>query len=152
LLPSCQACQWILEWGNVCNTACSECANWDCQSPLLKYPPPEDFPLEEIANADNEQLHPWKISVHHLREAVQNAWDKYTDGTWSVCVVTSYLSVHGLNSDVIYLIIASVNNEEDWVAPSMGSHVSDISDMVNVIMHLLGLGVAKACNKDVVRS
>ena len=152
MLPSCQACRRILERGDVCNTACSECANWDYQSLLLQYLPPEDFPLEQIANADNEQLWPWKISFHCLREAVQKALDKYADGTWSVHVVTSYLSVHGLNSDVICMIIDSVDNEEDWVAPSMWSQVSDITDMVDVVMHMLGLGVAKACNKDVVRS
>jgi len=60
--------------------------------------------------------------------------------------------VHGLNARVIESIIQSVDNEEEFVPPAAWSWVSDLVHMIDMIMHLLGLGVAKAVNRDLIQT
>ena len=60
--------------------------------------------------------------------------------------------MHGLNARVIESIIQSVDNEEEFVPPAAWSWVSDLVHMIDMIMHLLGLGVAKAVNRDLIQT
>ena len=63
-------------------------------------------------------------------------------GAWSATETLSYLTVQGLNAEVIESIIQSVDNKEEFVPAAAWSQVSDLVHMIDVKMHLPGLGVA----------
>ena len=152
LLPSCLTCHAKLKSGELSDVQCSVCANWDYTSTLLAYPPPDDFPVEEIHQDLAGSLHPFKLSFDLLKYALVHAEDMYMDGTWNVKGLQAYLSVHSLNAEIIESVISCIDNEEPITIPATWSQVADIALLVDVIMHLLGLRVSKAVNRDLIKS
>jgi hypothetical protein len=105
---------------------------------LLHYPPPNDYPTDELSAT--EKLTPIKLSYSILKRAVSLSLEKYQSGLWMKKNVIAYLRVHGINKDAINMILNS-----EWKHPPAWQRGITLLQHIDVPMHLIFLGVVKTC-------
>lgn len=152
-LKACSACYEALLSGTTCE--CSTCACWDYSKPVLESSIPKNFPLDcEVLQMDASGkpcLRPFSYSFEQLQSACELSLKKLTDETWNVKTVKQHLTVHCLNDKIISGVMESWKNDEPFHVPASWHLVSCFSSFPDVPMHLLGLGIGKTVNKDLIR-
>ncbi len=153
VIPSCHQCLEVMKKSlqsekPEINKSCTICTNWayDINSPLLKYPPPEHYPMELIP--DGHTIVPIKLDYQILRCAAVYAIDKLFKQEWSVKNVTAYLKVHCFSSETIDKILNVSFSDETginpvWQFPELWNRQVSIRSNVETPMHLLFLGIVK---------
>ena len=153
---------------------CSKCLRWYIMSnmKLSSTTPQKDYP-EELLPANN-LLPPHKISWNKLKQAVKLTTNNLVIGKWNNSNAKSYLSSHCINhngynhiithsenikalkqcntstendTNVNYIKTAARNNAsdfEEWKGGAFWNGDINIDAFVDVIMHLLFLGVVKS--------
>ena len=154
LLPSCPDCSVDVATLNdpIEGRDCDACANWNFDSGLMKFDPPANFPIRESDLATiivDGQLLPQRITFGRLIDAANIAREKYEGGEWDANQTISYLSVHGLNIDFCNQLIDDLDNGRSFCIPPAWSQVSSIGCLLDVPMHLLGLGISKAIHQGI---
>jgi len=96
-------------------------------------------------------LQPHRLSFKVQKAVVAQTVVKYSSGEWTSKQSTAFLNVHGLNTEIIANILTSVDNGLEWKYPATWSQVEDFRQLVDMIMHLLGLSIARAVYKDLIR-
>jgi hypothetical protein len=141
-IPSCKKCFKHLLVGQPDEaTICYCCTNWEtdrAENVLLHYPPPNDYPTDELSAT--EKLTPIKLSYSILKRAVSLSLEKYQSGLWMKKNVIAYLRVHGINKDAINMILNS-----EWKHPPAWQRGITLLQHIDVPMHLIFLGVVKTC-------
>ena len=75
---------------------------------------------------------------------------KYSSGEWTYKQSTAFLNVHGLNTETIVYVLTSIDDGGEWKYPVTWSQVEDFRQLIDVIMHQLGLGIAKVVHNDLI--
>jgi len=131
---------------------CNDCVNWDTSGKhaLLQFTPPPHFPLDQIPY--NGQLQPMTLSYDLLKAAMKMAEEGFLHRGWSLNNVKSYLRVHGLNNEILSSFaeyLSRVKNaaigtsSKTWSNPVLWERGTTLNQHVDVVMHLLFLGVIK---------
>jgi hypothetical protein len=103
---------------------------------LLQYSAPKNYPVEELSS--NGLLGPITIAYHGLNEAVAITIQKLQCKVWGKKTAMAYLRVQGINKDAITKICGSI-----WEQPSMWTRGTQLTQHIDVPMHLKFLGVVK---------
>jgi len=159
--------------------SCSQCVNWvlDVNNRLLDFPAPTNYPISELLSPNN-MLHPIVITYEVMKAAVEKTHDKLSSGMWTTDNATAYLWVNGLNKEARTEVIMRATNIrtynelrqslddeafqalqrlkkqdpsafERWQFPALWSRSTMLLQHVDVIMHLLFLGVIKTTIKHI---
>lgn len=177
-VPSCNACNDTLLAGND-QDFCQNCANWDTfvNNGLLDFYPPKHFPHSKVPSSG--KLSPLRLTYTALKQAVFDAHNSYVSGQWNANNVHSYLRVHGINNDAVTEILKCAENcklltdadmgdtEENidlmmeleehpetfvmWKFPSLWERGVELHQHIDVVMHLLFLGIVKTCIQKVLQ-
>jgi hypothetical protein len=170
VLPSCDRCFEILKKNeiDISTKSCIYCTNWsmDVDTSLLDFAAPADYPEEELS--EGNVLRPKKLSYSVLISAVAKAREKLEKGYWSFSNAEAFLGLFCITKSTISdLLEASLYrrqlNEDDADAlvtrnlltehpdyfvdkalPPLWTRKSELSNHVDVPMHLIFLGVVKA--------
>ncbi len=169
-VSACANCFSSLTMGTI-NSQCSTCVNWDLRrdSSLLYFPAPDHYPHCLIADGTG-MLKPLILTYDMLKEAVQAAHNGFVHDGWSPNNLKTYLPVHGINSEAVQGIFECAKNckavidlpEDDpqrvalimkqrtnpelftmWKFLSLWSRNVKLCQHIDVIMHLVFLGVVK---------
>ena len=87
-----------------------------------------------------------------LKAAVQKVCIHYASDMWTNRQLSAFLSVSSLNAEAIDCILKAADSNTQWPDPATWSQAVHIQQLVDVIMHLLGLGIGKAANHDLIHS
>ena len=140
-IPSCQSCFRDLLLGHsTSSNACTECTNWvtDDNNVLLRYSPPNNYPEMELHS--NGKLAPLHLKYDLLKRAVSLTATNIENGTWDKGVARAYLHVHGLNKKAIDGILRG-----GWEFPALWTRGVELSQHIDVPLHLFFLGVVRTC-------
>ena len=167
VMPSCDRC-WKSLKNKEIYTSCIYCTNWsmDVDTLLLDFTAPSDYPKEELS--EGNVLRPRKLRYSDLISAVAKARVKLENGDWSFNNAESYLGLFCITKSAISdLLEASLYRRQlhedaadalltrhlltehpeyfvDKALPSLWTRKSELSNHVDVPMHLIFLGVVKA--------
>jgi hypothetical protein len=177
-IPSCPRCKTKLLSGHN-QKSCVSCANWntDGTNGVSDFLPPRNYPQCKVPLTG--KFPPLKLTYSTLKQAVYDAHNFYVNGNWTTNNVQSYLRVHGINNDVITEILECAENcklfheaddcnadeiiylnkqrEENpemfemWKFPSLWDHGVELFQHIDVVMHLLFLGIVKTCIQKVIQ-
>ena len=165
-IPSCQHCLSKLFSTNViCNVTnydCPNCVNWqtDKLHDCLLYSPPKDYPADQLPLTG--MLSPINLSYDIIKGAVVVAHECFVRGTWTAKNLRCFLRVHGLNNVAISSILSCAAKCKDkategiildgdgetvamWKFPAMWERGIELRQHIDVVMHLIFLGVVKTC-------
>ena len=178
-LISCQDCYHSLLYGTVMPNHCPNCVNWNlmADSPLLKFPPPDDYPIDALED-NATTLRPRRITYVSLADAVQRAHTAVITGSWTVENARSYLLTEGLNTETASEVMECAtnvralqflsDNKENyhleyeamvrdkqrnpssydvWKTPAIWRRGTSLFQHVDAVMHLIFLGVFKTSVK-----
>ena len=148
-LPPCETCKLKLISGDTNQMSsiitCNVCASFDySRSNLLSTDPQDDYPMDAAGTLDFSKM----------SDAGRIAIEKIHCDAWSTAQAMVYLTTFGVNVDLIKKVLAS-NKDDDFdetVIPCTWNEVRNFSFLVDVYMHLLGLGLAKSVNRFLLRS
>ncbi len=167
---SCASCLSLLTNG-IINSNCSICVNWDLRrdSILLHFPSPMNYPPSMLS--EHAMLKPLVITYDVLKHAVRAAHNGFVNNGWSSSNVKIYLHVHGINTEALQDILECAKNFKAmmdlpegepqrvalmikqcshpelftmWKFPTLWCRNVHLSQHIDVIMHLLFLGVVKS--------
>jgi len=171
-LPACSECLiGMIEGTWNTNAVCTRCLNWSIKgnSGLLHFEPPDNFPKDEL-NASGK-LQPLCLSYKQLCSAVEKARQQLESNAWTLSNAEAYLRIHCLTDNTISDVLEAANlrgllaaaqehaeaecdflsmlqNEKpdcfiDCKLPALWQRPVQLHQHIDVIMHLLFLGVQK---------
>jgi hypothetical protein len=159
-LPPCESCKLKLISGDTNQMSsiitCNVCASFDySRSDLLCTDPQDDYPMDAAGTdnlLDSFSYYPKRLDFSKMSYAVRIAIEKIHVDAWSTAQATVYLATFGLNNDIISSVLKDNFADVDNLLPCTWQEVANFSYLVDVYMHLLGLGIAKSVNKFLLRS
>lgn len=119
----------------------------------MSFLPPSNFPVLELDAGtvlNNGVLYPRMLTFERLIDVSRIARDKYSEAKWDAKQTISYLSVSGLNTDYCTRLMDAVDNGDPFVIPPTWCQVRNFQCLIDVPMHLLGLGISKAIHQSIV--
>jgi hypothetical protein len=173
-VASCDSCYKLLLSGEI-PSSCSQCANWDFNG--LTYPTPKDYPADEDGTKPSH-LPFVEISFASMRSAAEETHEMVLCSQWKSVEGKAYLRTNGLQPDLQDLVVRQAENAKEldnakrsnnqrllnglearrllnpdsfksaalpsiWQLPGV-----ELRDFINVIMHLLFLGVVRTTVKE----
>lgn len=107
-LPSCEKCLKKLMKGNMAtDIICKKCLNWDVSDvshELTDFPPPEFYP-SDTGDVTKGKIKTKIVSFSNLKEVCRLTHETIKSGCWLETNADVYLTVHGINPDLIFAII-----------------------------------------------
>ena len=168
-IPSCERCYQSLLDNDASDNTCTSCANWTCCG--LKYHTPPDYP--SVDGEVPTELVVKAVSFASMRAAAEKTHDMVSTGQWKFAQGKVYLRTEGLQPDLVSLVAGNANNIyklnkamlgtnrrqqekllaekekdsasfEQAVLPAVFSFPGvELMEFIDVIMHLVFLGVVK---------
>ncbi len=156
VIPPCSECEILLHEESVSShliDTCTRCVCWDTgrDSEMLQYNPPKNYPQD--AFPPSGKLQPTKITYENLKSAALLCHQQFVTGSWSKSNVEAFLKTKGLNNTVISGILTRARNsteQHQWSTPAVWDRGVELEQHVDVVMHLLFLGVVR-CTLELVQ-
>ena len=139
---------------------CKECTNWTICGPnskLLESSPSSDYPEDSPNLTLNKKLIPFQITYKELIDAINLGHEKYFKRIYTKKKLEEYFKTFNLNSKCLEHVCCSVENTREntnienhpqntlkWLGFAIWRRNVPIKHHVDVIMHLLFLGIVKS--------
>lgn len=144
-LVSCEGCLQKLLANQVIHN-CTKCTNWDIvpgERVVLEYDPPHNYPDQSSFLNVKQKIVPFKLTFKLLREQVELAQTQLNNNIWNRANVEAYLRTFCINKDSIDKLIVKCDTKVDWDVPCSWRRNVFLHQHVDVIMHLVFLGIVK---------
>ena len=124
-LPSCPDCLISRRDGIARPTCCSECADWNVLSPLLKFQAPANYPTGDYSDCDMKDdcvwLDPLPLKFSLLKEQTLKACLLGMSGVWRMSQVKVFLQRLQLSDHLIKCLFSFVRSNLDMIESKYGT-------------------------------